>query len=389
MNQLSQIVNINETIEEIKEVERRISKEISPFAMDYIYLLAPERNEQIKLSTPLTTGQTDLLKKYNNLCLDYFKYIDVPIESLSTDTFESFLEIQRSVYLVRFVEARKLFVEYSLFSIPTKESRMLSSQLSPNLEPAVSLEVKVDQAFIVNDDGSLNFKKTQLKEKDSNLLRSVFSSYANLTYMTFKSIRDLHNITTRAFLINMNQEMLIRLMEIVLQKLFVESNKLVYNYIDKGYPTKEAVNNVKSLLEMSSNKSGVDLPEQFRNVREEIDQTISNNLSNHIKLESKYITELKSEIYELIIHYIKTGRLVSDAFYEIKFIEFDDLKDDYPNMHNVLELYLYDDFHEISTHAVEAYDIDFSRDFKKILFQLVTNGNTNPNLTLEDYLNRV
>jgi hypothetical protein len=386
MKQPTQTVNIGTTIEEIGKLEKLISTQISPYILDYIFLLAPNRDDRITLSKPLTVEQTKLLENFNQLSLKYFDSIELPLETEKVGTFENYLEIQRNVYLTRFVEARKLFAEYALFSIPTKEAEKLSKDLSPELEPAISMEIKIANALIINDDGSFNFKETKEKEETSNLIKSVFSSYGNLSYLTFKSIRDLYNITTRAFLISMNQDFLIKLMEVVLQKLIIESNKLVYNYLDKGYPTNEAISNVKSLLEKSTKKEGIELPSQFNNIEKEIEETIETNLKENIKLEKKYLTDLKNEIYELLVHYSTTGKYVSTNFYKLKFIEFSDLGETYRNQHNVVELYLYDDFQDVSKHPAEAYDIDFSRDFKVTLFQLVTNGNENPNLTLEDYL---
>lgn len=389
MKQPTQTVNIGKTIEEIGKLEKLISTQISPNILDYVFLLAPNRDDRIILSKPLTIEQIKLLENFNQHSLKYFDYIELPLETKKAGTFENYLEIHRNVFLTRFVEARKLFAEYSLFSIPTKEAAKLSKNLTPDLEPAVSMEIKVADTIILNDDGSLNFQKTKEKEDETNLLRSVFSSYGNLSYLTFKSIRDLYNITTRAFLISMNQEFLIKLMEVVLQKLIIESNKLVYNYIDKGYPTHEAISNVKSLLEKSTSKEGRELPSQFKNIEKELEETIDTNLESNIKLEKKILSELKNEIYELLVHYSTIGKYVSSNFYKLKFIEFKDLGEDYPNRHNVVELYLYDDFQDVSKHPAEAYDIDFSRDFKKTLFQLVTNGNENPNLTLEDYLYKI
>lgn len=386
MNQKTITVQTSTIVEEISNLEKQISDVISPQFLDYVFILSPHRQDQIVLSRPLTLKQSNIIDRYNKIVIDYFESINLPIDVEGKNQFETYMETSRNVYLTRFIEARMLFAEYALFSIPTKEAIDLSNKFSPDLEPAVSMEIKISDSMYLFDDGNLDFKKTVRKEESSNMTKATLSSYDNLSYLTYKSVRDLYNITTRAFLVNLNQDALVNLMEVVIQKIIIESNRLVYSYIDKGYPAINAIENVKSLLEKSTKKEGTELPGLFKEIKKDVEDTIDFNLEENIKLEKKYRDELRNEILELLVHYSSIGKYVSSNFYQLKFLEFEQLPDAYKRYHHVVESYLYDDYGNLSSFPVEAYDIDFSRDFKRTLFELVTNGNINPNLTLEDYL---
>jgi hypothetical protein len=382
-------IDVDKITEGLTRLEGEIAKTISPFILDYITILDPIRQDSINLNHPLTLAQSELLDEYNNLGLEYFKTIDININIENTDKFANFLEVSRNVYLTRFVEARKLFAEYAFYSIPTKEAIKLSEAISPEMEPAVSLELKFPDLLLVEDDGSIILEKINNIESDTDLFKSTLSSYGNLIYLTAKSIRDLMNITTRSFLISMNKDILIELMQVVLQELIVNADRLVYSYIKRGYSTHDSIQNVKSLLEKTTKESGTTLPKAFENIQKTIVDTLDTNLEVHIKLEKEIRIQLREEIMELLVHYCRIGRIISENFYKIKFIEFSKLEDEYKKYHNVIETYLLDNQGDPSNHPVEAYDIDFSRDFKRILFTLVTNDNVNPNLTLEDYLYNV
>lgn len=377
-------------VNEIAYLEAEIASILSPYALDYIEILSPNNTNNIQLSKPLTAAQITLLTKYNDMAKSVLKIFEVEVELTNKELFNKFLEYSRMIYLVRYIETRKLFASYSLFSIPTIESHQIAQSLNPEKEPIISLEIKADEIFVLKESGELDFDKTVKKEEETNLIKRILSSISNYHELAGKAMFDLSNITTRAFLVSMNKDLLYELFQNIFQNLIIEINKSVYDYIDRGYTTLESRNNVIEFLKKSTAKSGTKLPKMLDKSQKEIEEILNININEQLKInDNKIKAELIDEIMQLVVHYCSLGYFVPENFYKLKFIEHTDLPIAYENYHHVVEIYLLDDYNQTSEYASEAYDIDFSRDFKKTLFELVTNGNINPLLTLEDFMNRV
>lgn len=389
MNQSYSDIQISDVVIELGNLEKQIANQISPEIFDYMFLLRPETSQEIKLTSALSLRQLDLLNQYNSASSTYIKSLGIEPEEIKGETFEKFLALSRNIYLIRFIEARKLFAEYSLFAIPSIEAMNLSYNFSGNIEPAMSMEIKIPDSLFTTSEGGLDLDKTITMEEKTNNIKSTLSSFSVFLDLATKSLRDLTNITTRAFLVSMNQNILLELMQIILQILTIEIGKNVYEYIDKGYPPLEGVDNVTSLLKKTTKKTGTELPAMLSHIQKDIENLIDENLQLHIHLEKVILTDLKNEIMELIVHYCSQGQVVPLNFYKLVFQHHADLPEEYERYHHVLNVYLLDDFRNTSRNPNEIYDIDFSRSFKETLFKLVTNGTVNPTLTLEEYIYQI
>jgi len=389
MNQPYSDVQTSDVVIELGNLEKKIASQISPEIFDYMFLLTPETSQEIKLTSSLSMRQMSLLDQYNLISSQYIESLGIKLEELKTGTFEKFLTLSRNIYLIRFVESRKLFAEYSLFAVPSIEEMNLSYNFSGNIEPAMSMEIKIPDSLLISNNGELDFDKTVETEEKTNDIKSTLSSFSIFLDLANKSLRDLTNITMRAFLVSMNQNILLELMQIVLQILTIEISKTVYDYINKGYPPLEAVNNTTSLLLKTTKKTGTKLPDMLNHIQKDIEGLIEENLQLHIRLEKQILVDLKNEIMELIVHYCSQGLIVPTNFYKVVFQHHSDLPEEYLKYHHIMNVYLLDDFGDTSQNPNELYDIDFSRSFKEMLFNLVTNGTVNPNLTLEEYVYKV
>jgi len=390
MTQKSQTkVKINNQTPDLNILEQEIADIFPPQVFDYPYILSPETHKDIKLNSPLSAKQIEVLSRYNSFADSFFTEIGVEIDHSEVDLFEKFLELSRNIYLVRFVEARKLFAQYSLFIIPTLAGLQIAKDFGESTESPVSMEISIPGSLLINDDGSFDFEGTVELEKKTNTIKSTFSSFSNFLDLANKSIADLTNITTRGFLISMNEKALLEIMQIALQNLIIEVNKLSYDYIDRGYSPREAYENVRKMLMETTPKTGTILPEVLKSSQKPTEDLIIENIKLHIEIDQNVQEDLFTEIMELIVHYSSEGLLVSENMYKLRFLHYADLPADYQNYHHVIEVFLMDDFGDTLLNPSEAYDIDFSRNFKEILFTLVTNGMENPDLPIEDYLYRV
>lgn len=370
-------------------LEQKIAENLPLEVFDYPYILTPESYLEIILTSPLTTKQLDILSDYNSFTQKFFQNLGIKIEIPETDTFKKFLELSRNIYLFRFVEARTLFAQYSLFTVPTLGAIHIARESGDYTENTLSVEINIPDSMVINNDGLFDFEQTLALEEKTNLIKSTLSSFSNFLDLANKSIPDLLNITTRGFLISINESIILEIMQVVLQNLIIETNKLVYNYISRGYSPVEASDNVRDLLIKTTPKSGILLPESLKHMQKSTEEIIRENINDNILLDPKTKEDLFQEIMELIIHYSTQGEFISPNMYKLEFIHYSDLPPDYKNYHHIIEVYLLDDIGDTLSTPNEAYDIDFSRTSKEALFRLVTNGFENPNLTLNDYLYRV
>lgn len=370
-------------------LEQRIAENLPLEVFDYPYILTPENYSEIKLNSPLSTKQLEVLTDYNSFTQNFLHDLGIEIQTTKTDTFEKFLELSRNIYLFRFVEARTLFAQYSLFTVPTLGAIQIAQESGDYTENTLSVEINIPDSMVINDDGIFNFEQTLALEEKTDLIKSTLSSFSNFLDLANKSIPDLLNITTRGFLISMNESIILEIMQVVLQNLIIETNKLVYNYISRGYSPVEASDNVRDLLIKTTPKSGILLPESLKHMQKPTEEMVKENINDNILLDQKTKEDLFQEIMELIVHYSTQGEFISPNMYKLEFIHYSDLLPDYKDYHHIIEVYLLDDIGDTLSTPNEAYDIDFSRTSKEALFKLVTNGFENPNLTLNDYLYKV
>lgn len=376
-------------VETLTILEQKIAGNLPLEVFDYPYILIPESYSEIILTSSLTAKQLEILSEYNFFTQNFLHNLGIEIQTTKTNTFEKFLELSRNIYLFRFVEARTLFAQYSLFTVPTLGAIQIAQESGDYTENTLSVEINIPDSMVINNNGMFDFEQTLALEKKTNLIKSTLSSFSNFLDLANKSIPDLLNITTRGFLISMNESIILEIMQVVLQNLIIETNKLVYNYISRGYSPVEASDNIRDLLIKTTPKSGTLLPESLKHMQKSTEEIIRENINDNILLDPKTKEDLFQEIMELIIHYGTQGEFISPNMYKLEFIHYSDLPPDYQNYHHIIEVYLLDDIGDTLSTPNEAYDIDFSRTCKKALFRLVTNGFENPNLTLNDYLYRV
>lgn len=377
--------SLDKHFQEILKHERRIASEISPEVLDYLFLLDSNNKQKVSFNTPLTGKQIALLQEYNSIGIKILEEVEINLDITSSDVFDRFIEISHEIYLLRFTEARKYFVEYALVRVLSETESNYLQETKQNREQMFSIEIVIPEAFVLEPSGNLDYEKTVALENRTNLIAATLSSYSNLLDLSSRMYKDLYNLSPRTFLISMNQNLLVSLLQDLLHILIIEGNKEVYKYINSGYSPTEAIDNVKSMLSKSK-VSKTEFPERFTPFQKDIEEIISMSLQSLKNNDKILITELKALIIEVLILYIREGLIISSNFYKIEFVHHNDLPEILSKYKHIINTYLLDDFGKTLKVPSETYDIRFSQKFKKILFNLLTNGNVNPNMPLEKYL---
>lgn len=384
MNQPQTITILQTKLKEIYKLEVEIAKSVSPSLLDYVYIIAPNFAQEIKLNN-LSKAQEDVLARYNTKAKEILEDLTINLDVNDLSIFETFLELSHNIYLLRFVEARRIFADYSLFRVPTLEEKDFGKDMDEPTFELVSLEINIPGAFEITEDGLLDLNKTIEKESKEYAIRSTLSSFSNMYIQSEQMLRDLMNISENQIFVSVNQKTLLAIFERILQALIIRADAEVYSYLEKGFSPLESIGNVKDYILKTTPATGNDLPKIFAEFQNELTEIIVTELSK-THLDQTLLNKVQTDIIQLLMQYCRTGDLVSENFYKLEFVPYDQLSDLEKDYHNLINVYLLDDTGATLRTPSESYDIAFSRTFKRDLFELVTNGVVNPYLTLEDYL---
>lgn len=376
--------SLGEYFKQISVLEKRIASEISPFVLDYLFVLAPEMKKEINFNTPLTGSQIKLLQEYNSIASKILDISQVTVNIKTDEVFKKFIDFSHEIFLFRYVEARRYFIEYCLKRVLSEPELRNLQDYSPDAEQETSVEIVIPEAFIVNPAGVVDFYKSAQQEEKHNLIASTLSSYSNFLDLSSRLYKDIYNLSKYTFLISMNQNVLVQLFQDVLQVIIIEINKEVYKYINSGYKAGEAIENIISLLKQTTKNE--DYPDLLAHLKKDVEELIDDGLAEITLKDKQIILELKNDIISLLLLYIHEGLIVSSNFYKVEFVHHDDLPELISSYRHIINIYLYDDFGNTIVDPSETYEIAYSTSFKTILFNLVTNGNINPVLTLDNYL---
>jgi len=171
---------VNQKVEDktLIALEKDIAKSISPMVFNYIFLLDPTQNYQVQLKNPLTKDQLTLIQKYNSSATTLLKENGVDIDLKMDDTFEKFKIIQKDIYTLRFIQAKKYFAKYSLVRILTQEEAELAKLMKEPSDIPVFLEIYVPDAIKLLENGSVDLDSTIELEKKTNQIAATMSSYS-------------------------------------------------------------------------------------------------------------------------------------------------------------------------------------------------------------------
>lgn len=385
MNQQKVETTLQTNLQGLSKLESELASIISPAILDYAYILTPKTAPQINLNLALNDNQKVVLENYIKKSSEVLKQFGVEIDISKKSVFEQFILFSRHIYLLRFMEARRLFAAYSLYRVPTPEERAFGKQIDENGYEAILLEIEIPNAFVIDNDGLLDLASSIENEQETSIIRSTLSSYTILFDVVENIFTDLFNINETQIFMTIHKDLLMKMFEDILQLLIVEANKETYNYLAKGYQPIEAVETVKSYISKITNTEGTKLPEIFSKVEDNILEII-NLAFSEIKIDKKVRDDTTRDILHLVLNYCRRGKIVSDNLFKIEYIPHNELSELESEYHNLINVYILDNFGGILSKPSESYDINFSQNFKKDLFELVTNGVVNPNLTLDDYL---
>ena len=365
---------------ELNTYEQQIAKKLGPQIFDYLFLFSKDTSLEIKLPVLDTNTQT----LFNNFLLSankVFKELKIPPNE-NKDLGKNFLETLADIYQLRYFDALKVFSEYQLERVPTKNEQQLIRSLNQAAdksgETPLNIGIFIEDAFVEDDFGIIDYQASVKKENKEHDIKSYFSAYAQSMQLQKQFFYDLLDVTTRGMVPRLYQDELLKLNQEVLTEAIVFFAKRVYEYLERGFLPKDAQENVQEFYNSILQKQNYEYEPEFSDLKNNL-QAILESLLNSINgLNKETISDLIEEYLELLKIYLQRGLLIPKTLFKF---EFRQLQDEI-----YLESYLVFETGEFSSAPVETYKIALTDEAKTMIFNHVTNGIENPNFTLEDYL---
>ena len=372
--------NLVELFTELNTYEQQIAKKLGPQIFDYLFLFSKDTSLEIKLPVLDTNTQT----LFNNFLLSankVFKELKIPPNE-NKDLGKNFLETLADIYQLRYFDALKVFSEYQLERVPTKNEQQLIRSLNQAAdksgETPLNIGIFIEDAFVEDDFGIIDYQASVKKENKEHDIKSYFSAYAQSMQLQKQFFYDLLDVTTRGMVPRLYQDELLKLNQEVLTEAIVFFAKRVYEYLERGFLPKDAQENVQEFYNSILQKQNYEYEPEFSDLKNNL-QAILESLLNSINgLNKETISDLIEEYLELLKIYLQRGLLIPKTLFKF---EFRQLQDEI-----YLESYLVFETGEFSSAPVETYKIALTDEAKTMIFNHVTNGIENPNFTLEDYL---
>lgn len=371
---------------ELADIEVKIGKKLGYKVFDYIYVLDPYSKSDIKVSG-LQAAENELLQKYIDTAHSILKALEIDVELESEDLFDQFLEISHEIYLIRFTEARQLAAEYAIVRIPTgTEQELLRKDPFVELpEFNVTISIDIPDGFIIDDYGRIDLKATEANEKRTNEIKATLSAIGEMLPVKEQMYSDMFRISHKAIMLSLNSERFKNFCEYAAQFFLVISAKLVYKYIQQGYSIIESKENVHDYLKKQTDGFGTKFPADYENLVSQLKEDLQ-DVFEGTKATKETIDTITNEFLELWVFYLNEGTFIPENYYETRFRDSKQFNTYEQYYHYIIDVFPYDDYGQLLWTPIEAYDIDFSQNTKKTIFEVVTNGIQNPDLTLDDYL---
>src|SRR3990167_1017249 len=372
--------NLVELFTELSRYEQQIAKKFGTQIFDYLFLFSKDTRLEIKLPLLDSALQT-LINNYLVCANKALKELQIPANE-NKDLGKNFLDTLADIYQLRYFDALKVYSEYQLERVPTKNEQQLIENLNPAAEKPgeapLNIGIFIDDVFVEDDFGLIDYRATVVKENKEHNIKSYLSAYAQSLQLQKQLFYDLLEVSTRGMVPRLYQEELLDINQEVLTEAIVFFAKRIYEYLKRGFLPKDARENVQEFYNSILQKQNYQYEPEFSELKNSL-QAILESLLNSIKdINQETIADLIEEYLELIKIYLQRCLLIPQTLFNF---EFRQLQDEI-----FLDSYLIFETGEFSSAPVEIYKISLTDEAKTMIFTHVINGIENPSFTLEDYL---
>ncbi len=372
----------------IDDLQKKIQSLLGSQVFDYAFLFFNSERQQVSIES-LSPQTEQLIDEYSKLTEEFLAGMGINMQIDTPDAGKKFLELNRELYMVRYIEARREYAEYQLVRVSTPVERKLL-QLIPEVDGFQQLPGAVTMAFpnafAIDDFGRIDIKATEAKEKTDHLISSYLSSVSEIESLSRLIVKAFEETTIFGFVPVFYKDQLLQLCDRIGQSLEVHFAQQVYAYISRGISPQQAKLNVKSYYAQLTDHNQTQFHPSMAEIAGEVHTILDEELPALKQLYPATRAAVKAELIEVIVFMINEGDFIPTSYFELRFRSNASF-DTYEQRFNTLvDLYvILDDGSQLPS-PMETYNIDFTQESKAEIFEAVTAGIENPGFTLEDYL---
>lgn len=368
---------------DVIEIETKLKDTFGLEIFDYLFLFG----KKIKLPKDLVLNEkSNLLKEYIITINNFFKSIDQPEVEIDFEKIEeSFIKTMHELYIFRYMLAQKLYSELELVRVETWfENKILEMPQNDFLNHIPeTFSIRIPGTLFTDSLGNYDEKKSREEEERTNKLKSHLSSisyskqYADTLFFHFS------NYTEKEIIPRLLDEAMIKLCEKVLLQIGVFISTKVYEFISQNFSPIEAKNNVLSLIRKQIKSK--EYYDDFSNFKKTLMALIKSELLKLKVLDEETINIVAEEFWNVFCLQFDSLIFFPNNYFKIIFRKTDTARDFEKNFTNLIDLYIIENNGSLWSMPIETFSVEFTRDSKEKIFNLVTNGFINPNYTLDDY----
>lgn len=390
MDELTRINN------NITEAEQKLSQSLGAEIWGYSSIIDPSGFAQEIKFTSLSDEQKQLLQTYINSVNDLLKAFNLDEVTTQNDSSKSeleqynnaFIEASSLMYNLRYAKAKSEAAEYQLLRIHTwLEVEMLKKGgLIEHPDTEISIAIPVTDVIKIKDNGEIDLRLSEEAEKVSHTIKTYLSLIPHARAITKTLFQQFLDNLSYGLIPRIYDIELTALSEKIIRIVAAEPINNIYKYLEKGYTIKQAVTNVTTYYKELLTSQNFRFVPQLKDYDELLDKTIAETLAKIPQLKEVTARELTEQIKNEVAKALAYGLVYPINFYQLHFRKANPNFESETDFDFVIDSYLYEGARIMNEYPVETYAIVLTDGAKEAIFERVTNGQVNPNYTLEKYL---
>lgn len=387
---------LEKALNNISSIEDLITKSFGGEIWGYANIISSKTSSlEIKIAS-LTNEQKELIYKYIENVNQVLITFDLEAVLIEKDNSYSeldnitiaFIEASSLLYNLRYAKAKSEAAEYKMLRIYTwLEIEMLKKgNLLDDPSTAITIAIPLSNELKIKENGDIDIELTKVSEENSHIIKTFLSQVTHA--------KSIQNTLFQAILDNTNYGMIPRLYEEAIYNMCENLIKIisfepinnVYSYLSRGYTLAQSLNNVNSYyLETLKGQKFSFLPE-MKEYNDLLDKEILAVISKLPQLEETTIQEFTNDVKKEVAKILAYGLAFPSHYYQLNFRKANPIYESEIPFDFIVDSYIYKDNKLLSDYPIETYALVLTDDAKTAIFERVTNGQINPNYTLQDYL---
>ncbi len=387
--------SLKQLLEKISTLEGKLGAQLGMGIWLYANVFEPTLKQDLIINT-LDAQSIPIITEYIELANSILKLLKQPVIEINSQLTRTekenlniaFAEAMHFIYKFRFIAAQKSFAEYTLRRIHTPLEKKIIEIGHYDEDPESNLLylLNLPDTIKINEIGKVDIEATTAFEATNHTLKIYFSVLPNVHSKTQIFFTLFFNKTTKGMVPRLYEKETKKLMEQLMIAMLVKPVKDIYKYLDRGYTVRQSTGNVLNYYKSIIESQKFSLLPDFAEVDKQLDSICRNNLDSIKALTEKTKNILTEELKEMTINFFLSSAMLPVNYYNLVFRKANKDENDERYYDYLLDSYLIEDSSTYSNHPIETYGIELSKQSKTVIFQAVTNGQINPQYTLQDYL---